>query len=103
MLYLDAGTTYSKIITDRNCFDEQFLVCEKSGWFYYVLPSSIIKSMGVKPDVSCGHMSNANENEIIALAKGAQKLDIEQDATILAFLYHYANWRLFNANLSLHY
>lgn len=92
MLYLDAGTTYSKIITDRNCFDEQFLVCEKSGWFYYVLPSSIIKSMNIKPEASCGHMSNANENEIIALAKGAQKLDIEQDATILDLGSRDAKW-----------
>ena len=65
MLYLDAGTTYSKIITDRNCFEEQFLVCEKNGQFYYILPSSIIKSMDIQPDGCCGHMSNANENEII--------------------------------------
>lgn len=92
MLYLDAGTTYSKIIIDRNCFDEQFLVYEKSGWFYYVLPSSIIKSMNIKPDASCGHMSQANENEIIALAKGAQKLDIEQDATILDLGSRDAKW-----------
>ena len=92
MLYLDAGTTYSKIITDRNCFEEQFLVSEKSGWFYYVLPSSIVKSMNIKPDASCGHMSQANENEIIALAKGAQKLDIESNATILDLGSRDAKW-----------
>ncbi len=92
MLYLDAGTTYSKIITDRNCFEEQFLVCEKAGNFYYILPSSIIKSMNIIPNASCGHMSNANENEIIALAKGAQKLDIEKDATILDLGSRDAKW-----------
>ena len=92
MLYLDAGTTYSKIITDRNCFEEQFLVCEKNGQFYYILPSSIIKSMDIQPDGCCGHMSNANENEIIALAHGAQKLDIEKDATVLDLGSRDAKW-----------
>ena len=92
MLYLDAGTTYSKIITDRNCFDEQFLVCEKNNKFYYILPSSIIKSMKLQSDACCGHMSNANENEIIALAHGAQKLDIDKDATVLDLGSRDAKW-----------
>ena len=92
MLYLDAGTTYSKIITDRNCFDEQFLVCEKNNKFYYILPSSIIKSMNIQPNACCGHMSNANENEIIALAHGAQKLDIDKDATVLDLGSRDAKW-----------
>ena len=92
MLYLDAGTTYSKIITDRNCFDEQFLVCEKENKFYYILPSSLIKSMNIKPDACCGHMSQANENEIVALAKGAQKFNIDSDATILDLGSRDAKW-----------
>ena len=92
MLYLDAGTTYSKIITDRNCFEEQFLVCEKNSQFYYILPSSIIKSMDIQPDGCCGHMSNANENEIIALAHGAQKLNIDKDATVLDLGSRDAKW-----------
>ena len=92
MLYLDAGTTYSKIITDKNCFDEQFLICNKNNLFYYILPSSLIKSMELKPDACCGHMSEANENEIIALAKGAQKHDIEKDATILDLGSRDAKW-----------
>ena len=92
MLYLDTGTTYSKIITDRNCFEEQFLVCEKNGNFYYILPSSLVKSLDLKPDVCCGHMSNANEQEIIALAHGAQKLDIEKDATVLDLGSRDAKW-----------
>ena len=92
MLSLDAGTTYSKIITDKNCFDEQFLICNKNNLFYYILPSSLIKSMELKPDACCGHMSEANENEIIALAKGAQKHDIAKDATILDLGSRDAKW-----------
>lgn len=92
MLYLDAGTTYSKIITDKNCFDEQFLICNKNDLFYYILPSSLIKSMELKPDACCGHMSQANENEIIALAKGAQKHDIAKDATVLDLGSRDAKW-----------
>ncbi len=92
MLYLDAGTTYSKIITDKNCFDEQFLICNKNNLFYYILPSSLIKSMELKPDACCGHMSQANENEIIALAKGAQKHDIAKDATVLDLGSRDAKW-----------
>ena len=83
MIYLDAGTTYSKIITDMDCFEKQFLVCEKKDMFYYILPSNLIKTLNISPDASCGHMSNASENEIIALAQGAQKREIEDDATIL--------------------
>ena len=92
MLYLDAGTTYSKIITDKDCFSEQSLVCNKNGKFYYILPSSIIKSMNIKPDACCGHMSQANENEIIALAKGAQKLNIDKNATVLDLGSRDAKW-----------
>ena len=92
MLYLDAGTTYSKIITDRNCFDEQFLVCENMNKFYYILPSSLIKSLNIVPDRCCGHMSNAHENEIIALANGAKKRNIDLDATVLDLGSRDAKW-----------
>ena len=92
MLYLDAGTTYSKIITDKNCFEEQFFVCEKNNLYYYILPSSLVKSLNINPDACCGHMSNANENEIIALAKGAQKKGLDLDATILDLGSRDAKW-----------
>ena len=92
MLYLDAGTTYSKIITDKNCFDEQFFVCEKMGKYYYILPSNIVKSLNIDPDACCGHMSQANENEIVALAKGAQKIITDSDATILDLGSRDAKW-----------
>lgn len=92
MIYLDAGTTYSKIITDRNCFDEQFLVSVKGDNYYYIIPSGLIKSMNITPDKSCGHMSNASENEIIALANGAKKIGISENATVLDLGSRDAKW-----------
>ena len=92
MIYLDAGTTYSKIITNENCFSEQFFVSEKNGWKYYILPSNIIKSLKIVPNACCGHMSQANENEIIALAHGCQKRNIDQNATILDLGSRDAKW-----------
>ncbi len=73
MIYLDAGTTYSKVIADECIFDETFLFKKHNEKFYYVLPSNIIKSQNISPDHSCGHMANSDENEIIALAQGAKK------------------------------
>ncbi len=92
MLYLDAGTTYSKIISDKDCFEKQFLSFCRGGKYYYILPSNIIKTLGISPDASCGHMSNANENEIIALAQGAKKRNISPDATILDLGSRDAKW-----------
>jgi len=92
MIYLDAGTTYSKIISDEKCFDKQFLYADKKELSYYICPSNIIKSMDIKPDRSCGHMANSDENEIIALAKGAQKRDIDSNATVLDLGSRDAKW-----------
>ncbi len=92
MIYLDAGTTYSKLITDSEIFSKEYLVEEKNKRFYYVLPSSIVKSMDIIPDSCCGHMSNSNENEIVALAKGAKKLGIAQNSTILDLGSRDAKW-----------
>ena len=92
MIYLDAGTTYSKIISSENCFDEKFLVNKKDNNFYYILPSNIIKSQNIIPTACCGHMSNANENEIIALANGSKKRNIDKNATILDLGSRDAKW-----------
>ena len=91
-LYLDAGTTYSKIITDKTVFDEKFLKIQKDGMYYYILPSKVIKSENIVPVSSCGHMSNSNENEIIALAKGSKKRNIEDNATVLDLGSRDAKW-----------
>ena len=98
MLYLDAGTTYSKIITDKNCFNEQFLVCKKNNLFYYILPSSTIKSLNLSPNRSCGHMMNSDENEIVALAKGAKRKNIDSNATMLDLGSRDAKWIRFKDN-----
>ena len=92
MIYLDAGTTYSKMITDEKQFDEEFFVTKKGDLYYYILPSRIIKAQKIVPTRSCGHMSNANENEIIALAQGAKKREISSSATILDLGSRDAKW-----------
>lgn len=95
MIYLDAGTTYSKIITDAKLFDEEYLFCTKGDKYYYVLPSAIVKTLGISPDRSCGHMANANENEIIALAQGAKKIKEiaeSQEAVVLDLGSRDAKW-----------
>lgn len=91
-LYLDAGTTYSKIISDLQCFDNVFFIKEQAGKYYYILPSSVIKEQKITPERSCGHMSNASENEIIALANGAKKQNIDKNATVLDLGSRDAKW-----------
>ncbi len=92
MIYLDAGTTYSKIITDTENFSKEYLIQRKNNQFYYILPSSLVKSMNIIPNSCCGHMTNSNENEIVALAKGAKKLGIAQNSTILDLGSRDAKW-----------
>ena len=92
MIYLDAGTTYSKIITDEKRFDDEFFIKQDGDFAYYILPSRIIKAQNIMPTRSCGHMSNASENEIIALAQGAKKREISPDATILDLGSRDAKW-----------
>lgn len=91
-IYLDAGTTYSKIISDEKCFKSEHFVGQKDNLYYYILPSKVIKDKNIVPTASCGHMANANENEIIALANGAKKRSIDSDATILDLGSRDAKW-----------
>ncbi|MCQ2755100.1 MAG: hypothetical protein MJ231_08685, partial [bacterium] len=92
MIYLDAGTTYSKIISDEDCFDREFFVKNKENFYYYIIPSGIVKMMNFVPDRSCGHMSNASENEIVTLALGAQKYVNKENSTILDLGSRDAKW-----------
>ena len=95
MIYLDAGTTYSKVIE----IGEDTLYKRFAGYFiekkddksFYVIPSSIIKSAGLEIKKCCGHMSEATENEIIALAQGCTHL-VDEDATILDLGSRDAKW-----------
>ena len=101
MIYLDAGTTYSKVIADNEIFDVQYIKYKKDGKYYYVLPSSIIKSQNINPDSSCGHMADAKENEIIALAQGAKKdsrVSEDKESTILDLGSRDAKWIKFRNN-----
>ena len=82
-IFLDAGTTYSKIISDEAISEDLSLYKTENGLFYYILPSSQIKNLKLDYTHSCGHMSNADENEIVALANGAKTYDIDSNATIL--------------------
>ena len=91
-IYLDAGTTYSKIISKDKIFDSEFCLKNFDGKNYYILPSKLIKEQNIIPTRSCGHMADASENEIIALAKGAKKLDIDSDATVLDLGSRDAKW-----------
>ncbi len=106
MIYLDAGTTYSKIIWVNNNSDTaesenlrenfgKFLVKSSGEKDYYILPSSILKSKNFSKIFEikkcCGHMGNADENEIIALANGSKNI-IDKDATILDLGSRDAKW-----------
>ena len=91
-IYLDAGTTYSKIISKDKILEEKFCLKNFDGHNYYILPSKIIKEQNIVPTRSCGHMASANENEIIALANGAKKLGIDSNATVLDLGSRDAKW-----------
>ena len=92
MIYLDAGTTYSKIITTNGeLFENKYFIKSDNEKNYYIIPSNIIKAMKITPDSCCGHMSNSNENEIIALAKGC-KISEHENATILDLGSRDAKW-----------
>ena len=100
MIYLDAGTTYSKIISDEEFLEKSYLKGIYNQKYYYVLPSSLVKARNIKPDRSCGHMVHASENEIIALAKGAKRNeDIlkSSQATVLDLGSRDAKWIKFRS------
>lgn len=92
-IYVDAGTTYSKVISDTKCEFEEYFVKENSGNFYYILPSKELKKYNLKFLKACGHMTGCkkSENEIIALAKGCKK-ETNENATILDLGSRDAKW-----------
>lgn len=95
MIYLDAGTTYSKIVEiDSNDFlkeHEQYFKKQEHNKNYYILPSALIKNSNIKIQKCCGHMAEASENEIIALANGCKNI-IDKDSTILDLGSRDAKW-----------
>lgn len=92
MIYLDAGTTYSKIITTNgDTIHNESPILSNDTKKYYIIPSAKIKTSNLKSDFSCGHMSNSSENEIIALAKGCKNI-VEADSVILDLGSRDAKW-----------
>ena len=111
MKFIDAGTTWSKILIinepnpeefDENSAQKLQIIKdnEQKTGTVFIIPSSKIKKLNLKFDGATGHMvqnmlyENALfENEIIALAKGAMKLISSlQDATILDIGSRDAKW-----------
>lgn len=92
-LYLDAGTTYSKIISTDETVDNLSPVKIRNNMNYYLLESKRLKDFDLKIKSACGHMtgSDTHENEIIALAKGAKKY-IDDNATVLDLGSRDAKW-----------
>lgn len=100
---LDAGTTWSKIIdaSDKMAKFQDYLVKEENGLKYYILPSSLLKSLDITFDKATGHMSQNlirdrkdYENEVIALTQGFRK-HISEDALILDMGSRDSKWVLF--------
>ena len=89
MIAADSGTTYTKIISTENSLPalQEFLMEEKNNKFYHVIPSSKIKDIIEKNNISvdraCGHMSTSTENEIIALANGFRKSDFDWENSLI--------------------
>src|SRR5574344_446199 len=93
MIFLDAGTTYSKILIkeEDTTLSSDYFVAENNNDKYYIVPSSMIKQLNLNITKSCGHMVNASENEIIALANGCKNF-IDEDSTILDLGSRDAKW-----------
>jgi len=92
MLYIDAGTSFSKIMTTENepllNLSPVEIINNKK---FYIIKSQDISTLNKKFDGGTGHMSNdylkeniVCENEILALAYGIKKLRPElQNMTVL--------------------
>lgn len=91
-IYIDAGTTYSKIISDEE-IQNLDIIKSMNNRNYYICNSNIINSLDIIPTSSCGHMTGSvsHENEIIALAKGAKPY-IDENATVLDLGSRDAKW-----------
>ena len=95
-IYLDAGTTWSKIISTKEieCLKE-FLAKKSNSKYYYILPSSIVKNYNLTFEKTTGHMSSTDnekpENEIISLVKGIQG-KIDKNALVLDLGSRDAKW-----------
>ena len=92
-IFVDAGTTYSKIITIDD--EPQVLIPyfhhEIGNKRYYLLPSKNLRSLNLKVTSACGHMGGNCENEIVAMSKGAMNI-VDSNSTILDLGSRDAKW-----------
>ncbi len=97
-MYLDAGTTWSKIISTSVVEQlKQYFDFEKKGKFYYILPSANLKDYDFEFEKMTGHMVGNKElkikaeNEIIALVKGILG-EIDKNSLVLDLGSRDAKW-----------
>ncbi len=105
MIFLDAGTTWSKIIENKSSLMNNyaaFLIKQENGCNYYVMPSQNLKNINFKFDRATGHMSlnllknkKNYENEVIALIKGFQSKVTEENSVILDMGSRDSKWAAF--------
>ena len=114
--YADAGTSWSKIVeiyendeeltSSYLCdYDYKILDLPDIKGHFYIVPSSSLASLNLKFHGATGHMSKnmiieggKYENEILALAYGAQKiLEDLNDATVVDLGSRDSKWIRFNA------
>ena len=105
MIVLDAGTTWSKIIEKSSSLMQnfpQYFIKEENDRKYYVMPSQNLKDIKFKFDKATGHMSlnllNSKkdyENEVIALIKGFQSENTDDNALILDMGSRDSKWAMF--------
>lgn len=118
--YLDAGTTYSKIIEvksekEKVKSDEKPFCLLPFAFYpmqtglndkdksYYIIPSKLLKTLDIQFEKTCGHMGQKGtgnrkqetENEIIALANGCKHL-VDENATVLDLGSRDAKWIRFS-------
>jgi len=108
MIYVDAGTTWSKIceISDKpsGFFGKyrEYLTKTDKDKKYYIIPSNLLKDCEYRFTAGTGHMSKINLeneenylNEVISLSKGYLKL-CSNDGVVLDLGSRDAKWVKFN-------
>lgn len=107
-LYVDAGTTWSKVseisddISEFSALYRKFLVSKDGDKKQYIIPSNLLKNCELKFVAATGHMSKTNLkyennylNEVIALSKGFLS-SVAKDGIVLDLGSRDVKWVKFN-------
>ncbi len=109
-LFLDAGTTWSKLIEIGNESQlskdfAQYFIKKEADKSYYIVPSILMKKTQLNYERVTGHMSLASKdqgasyvNEVIALSKGAAKRIKDDNYIILDLGSRDVKWVQFKEN-----